>query len=418
MIRKHKNLLASLSKEAFNIFIWNLWQLENANDEIDYVKSKRVKNLGDSVIEKLRMHRDPSDGLTQYQSFSLVVPFFKPIDLLLSNSNLNLELSEENNILKRYHTLLVRRSNKWFWPQDGMFGGASVFFVSNNLGIEKAVYFDKIIPKIKEIVKPYSFFGEVGIGTYDSFLEKSPEKVEIVLKSLFTKLQTETSFYFDGDKIQVGRHIANSYLNSGVLNHSLTPCDTVVSLNLKRYNEIFEEFEFLINQNAKEDQLEKFVRQYFKQIFGDNYDRVETQIWLKSPELDINNGNRRVDIFLRNAVQRDWELVELKRNEKIITNYRDIPVLSSTVTGAISQLRNYQKILQQDKVKKQMEQKGIVYHQPQLRLVVGRNPDIPIDQWRRIKSENENGLKITTYDELLTDMKYRIDSLSSFIWKS
>lgn len=137
------------------------------------------------------------------------------------------------------------------------------------------------------------------------------------------------------------------------------------------------------------------------------YDKIETQIWLKFPELDINNKNRRLDVFLRNAITHDWELMELKKADiKLTKTVRDIPVFVNAVHEGIQQIRNYKRILNQDNVKKIFASQGIEYYEPEYRLVIGRNPDIPLEQWRHLKKSNENGLKIITYDEIIDSLKY------------
>jgi hypothetical protein len=123
----------------------------------------------------------------------------------------------------------------------------------------------------------------------------------------------------------------------------------------------------------------------------------------------MNNKERRLDIFLRNSVIRDWELFELKKPIKLVNNYRDIPVLANQVHSSIQQLRNYENILGQEKVKNHFKKEGIEYYYPELRLVIGRSPDIPIEQWRWLQATNNSSrLKIITYDDILKEMEARL----------
>jgi hypothetical protein len=200
---------------------------------------------------------------------------------------------------------------------------------------------------------------------------------------------------------------SDKYITKGVLNSYNNPIETIYIANSITKSEIIKEFEFLINSNVNELKLETFLTQYYKEIFGDKYDRIETQLWLKFPEIDIANKNRRLDIFLRNSIERDWELFELKKTQKLTTTYRDIPVFKSEILHAIQQIRNYEKILNQEKVKVKFAKEGIEYFNPELRLVVGNKPDISIEQWRFLKSTNENGLKIITFEDLISEMKIR-----------
>ena len=266
-----------------------------------------------------------------------------------------------------------------------------------------------------KIIKPSPYFNDFGIGTYDSFLDRAPQKTEKVLKNLISKSKLETSLFFQNGRIFIEQHLPENFLQSGVVKGSLNPCDTVISSFSKNTNDTIQEFEEILNRSFKEDELAKFLERYYKQIFGAKYDRVESQLWLRFPELDINRKDRRLDIFLRNAIDKDWELIELKGSGKIITTYRDVPTLSARITGAISQLKNYERILMQDSVKKKMMQQGIEYYEPQMRLVVGGKPEISNEQWRRIKIENEKGLKITTCEDIIQEMKYRYSNFISLI---
>ena len=117
---------------------------------------------------------------------------------------------------------------------------------------------------------------------------------------------------------------------------------------------------------------------------------------------------QRLDVFLRNSIANDWELFEVKRVIELTRTYRDVPVIAREVTYALHQLKNYARILAQDRVRKHFAKQGIEYYQPSLSLVVGKIPQIPQDQWRWLLSTNENGVKILTFDNLLAEMKMRL----------
>lgn len=400
------SILSSLNRDSFNQFIFDMWEVDNKDNPKGFIGLKRKPRLGPGVIEQHFIYRDNPRGANSYQGFNLIVPFFQPIELLLRTEDVNALLYKEHLIIKKFDRTLKRRIKNWYGPQDGSFCASSIYFVSNLFGIEKEIYYNKILPKLSNIAT-VSYLGDIGIGTYDSFVNKVPQKTDRVLKSLISKCQFETSLFCRDGKIFIEQHLPENFLQSGVLKGSLTPCETTISFPSRGAMEIIKEFEDILNRNFKEDELEKFLKKYYRQIFHPKYNMIETQLWLRFPELDINRKERRIDIFLRNAIERDWELIELKRKGKIISTYRDVPTLSSRITGAISQLRNYQRILQQDTVKKKLEQQGIEYYEPQLRLVVGGKPEIANDQWRRIKHDNEKGLTITTYDDIIEEMKMR-----------
>lgn len=103
-------------------------------------------------------------------------------------------------------------------------------------------------------------------------------------------------------------------------------------------------------------------------FFGDKYDRIESQLWLRFPEVDAGRRERRIDLLLRNSIKNDWELFEIKRPIRLTKTYRDMRVLKSEVSYAIQQARNYGEILRQDKVKKHFASEGIEYCEPVLNL--------------------------------------------------
>lgn len=126
--------------------------------------------------------------------------------------------------------------------------------------------------------------------------------------------------------------------------------------------------------------------------------------------------DRRLDIMMRNAVQGDWELFELKRsNVELTKTISDVPMFVSAVNDAISQAKNYKRLLEQDKVKRALAVDGIEYYQPEINLVIGKKPSISNAQWRRLLADNQNGLKITTYDTLLCEAQNRLSEFEQFL---
>lgn len=81
---------------------------------------------------------------------------------------------------------------------------------------------------------------------------------------------------------------------------------------------------------------------------------------------------------------------------------------------ALTQLRNYKRILSQDKVKRKFEAKGIKYYNPQFNLVIGKKPNISDEKWNWLLSHHSD-LNIITYDNLLESAKKRLDTLKSLI---
>lgn len=171
-------------------------------------------------------------------------------------------------------------------------------------------------------------------------------------------------------------------------------------------NETIKEFQDLITSNPTENKLEKFIEKYFQEIFGSKYDRIETQLLLNFPELDINDKTRKLDVFLHNSISSDWELFELKKVIPLTKTYRDIQTLSSEIYSSIQQIKNYERLLKQNQIKESLKKDGIEYFEPNLHLVVGRTPIISTEKWRWLVNSNGD-VKIITYDDLIEEMKIR-----------
>ena len=152
-----------------------------------------------------------------------------------------------------------------------------------------------------------------------------------------------------------------------------------------------------------------------KEIFGGKYDRVEAQIWLRFPDLDITGKERRMDVFMRNSISMDWDLFEIKNPIRLIRNYRDVPVMVAEVSHAITQLKNYSRLLSSRKVKETLKQSGIEYCEPTLNLVIGRKPQISLEQWRWLLSSQDKDVRLITFDDLFSEMKIRLTDHARFI---
>jgi hypothetical protein len=125
--------------------------------------------------------------------------------------------------------------------------------------------------------------------------------------------------------------------------------------------------------------------------------------------LDIGQRERRLDIQIRNAIQGGWEFFELNRsNVELTKSVSDVPMFVSAVNDAIAQVKNYKHLLVQDKIKRALAADGIEYYEPEINLIIGKKPSIPVTQWSRLLADNQNGLKIITYDTLLDEAKCRI----------
>lgn len=252
------------------------------------------------------------------------------------------------------------------------------------------------------------------IGTPDSFLDKVPDKTQRVLESIASQFDGLAISVSDSD-VSIRNFSGERWLNGGVLPSTFCPYEPVFISEAIQNRAILHEFETLLRSDPVESALEEFLVENYREVFGHKYDRIETQMWLRFPELDISNHNRRLDVFLRNSVLNDWELFEVKRSFDVSHTYRDVPVLVSEVARAIQQTKNYARILSQDRVKRHFAKQGIEYFEPRLSLVVGRTPGIPHDQWRWLRSSSEDSVSIITFDDLISELKTRLTERYSII---
>lgn len=319
-----------------------------------------------------------------------------------------------DNVKKSVLSYLRKENNNIWLPIDGI----TLYFVSNLdsqlLGISDDYLLEYYEKEINAILPNGSF--QIGIGNINTFLDLP----EIKTKGIRQFLNSFLDFYDDGIAISISADKTDVYsiLHEREFSGLLTSTKNILSPVIKRVeknNGIIKEFNQLINTNVKESVLEEFLQQNYQLIFGERYDRISTQLWLKFPELDIGEKDRRIDIFMRNSISEDWELYELKRADIQLTKTRkDIPMFISTVNDAMAQVRNYKRILMQDNVRRKFEQDGIEYYEPEINIVIGKKPNLLPKQWRQLVT-SENDLKIITYDDLLREAKERMNYISNLI---
>jgi hypothetical protein len=401
-----KKILSTLNRDAFLKFIYELWKLTDISTDLEHRKTSPIKY---DLFEQHYWGKTNKRGIYDYQGYNLIVPFFQPIELFSEISERNIANTDLIKKLKKYKSKVTNRESSWQFWTDGQYNMPRISFVTNFEGIDKNFYLDKIIPKFENIIDSLDLNAKTAVGSCDTFFELNPQNTILAFNNFINKYKKQISISLSEGKLEIEYFSQDKYLTSGLLKNSKNPYEPIFVNRKTEKSDIIKEFEFLINKTTSEGILEKFLTKYYREIFGEQYDRIETQLWLKFSELDIFNKNRRLDIFLRNSVERDWELFELKNVKKLTRTYRDIPTFTSEIHNAIQQIRNYEKLLLQDKVKQKFAKEGIEYFYPDIRLVVGNKPDISDEQWRFLKSTNENKLKIITYDELLSSMKKRYE---------
>jgi len=127
------------------------------------------------------------------------------------------------------------------------------------------------------------------------------------------------------------------------------------------------------------------------------------------------------DFVLRPIVMpsrsRRWKLLELKRpNDRLVSGRREHPRFSSTLSQAISQLRDYSRRLQEhpEQVRSKL---GQAIQNPRLAVLLGfaRNEDPDkVD----LLSQREPDVDIITYDEIAEHQARRLESLFDLSFKT
>jgi len=291
----------------------------------------------------------------------------------------------------------------------------SVGFLLNLSGVPEKQYKDIVIPRYCGLLQDMGIaVRQVLLGSYDSFVLKTPQKTKGALRKFLQTHEEGISIQLCEDRVRVSPFTAENCLSAGVSWSARQPFEPVFP-KITQKRQILAEFEALIQGSSTEAELEEFLVTHYRDIFGPRYDRVETQILLRFPELDIGGKDRRFDLFLRDSVIGDWELHELKRVAKLTGTYRDVPVITQEVQHAIQQVRNYSRILAQDAVKRKFASEGIEYFEPSLNLIIGKSPQIPHEQWRWLMTTHGRDVRIVTFDELLRESRERLRDRESFL---
>lgn len=392
-------LLSRLNKHAFESFI--LEKFHSAEEPL-----LPLEEAGSGVLYARWLKHSYAGNV-----HTVFIMHYLPVELFRNPSELDVA---EPDLLRRLDRVKTAYEGK-----VGYFGFADpelrevpslyeLAFLVNCGGLSRSFYDEYIFPKYQALIEKWDV-GRMLLGSYDSFLDLQAKETQEAFRRFVAKYRDGLTIGLVEDEPRITTFGAEAAFTSGVLRQTEVPCEPLLALPAAVSREVVAEFQELVEKNAREATLERFLQAHYQEVFGFKYDRIELQLWLRFPELDVGGKDRRLDVLLRNSIERDWELVELKRPAVQLTGtYRDIPMLSREVSGAIQQLRNYGRILDQDSVKRHFAAEGIEYYSPELRLVIGRGPQIPHETWRWLKSTGETGLKIMTFDDLLAEMKLRL----------
>ncbi len=403
-----KLLLSRLNKKAFGNFIIKLFgdrdyysymaPLHQAGEDVYF--SPLLESYGNSLHSVFLMQYLPV-GLLEHPDLTT----------LLNEPLFNSKLKGVKSIYK---------------GEAGYFGMVSELIIKAqklqalnllvNLSMHPKNYKDVLFREFEKQLKEIDFFpSRLYIGSYDSFLELNAKGTIEAFKEFLINNSDGLSISLGREKLEVRNFTYENSLDAGILPINKQPVEPIFINKLKKKAQAILEFEHLLKRNVKENEIEKFLTAHYKDIFGCKYDRIETQLWLRFPEFDIARKNRRIDIFLRNSIQNDWELFEIKRIIPLIGIYRDVPVIAREVIYAVHQLKNYERILRQKDVRDKLARNGIEYLEPSLNLVIGSSPQISHEQWRWSLASNSERVKIHTFDELLNEMRVRLDDKLNFL---
>lgn len=384
-----RNIISHFDQNAFQSFFHEL---------------VTFSNNGIKIPERINDNIWASQAERFFQSEEVFFLSYYPFQIFNNFSVEKLDLNSIRDSMLYYEK--NKPSSPWL-PTSG-----TLYYIINNFDSRELNIDDyKLIEYYEKGLNNYFQFSTptIGVGNINTFFtasDNNPENLNVVFNKFIEKYREGICISISPHKILASEFLTQTEL-SGVTKGSqyiLQP-----TIKLPCYNTVLNEFNRIINSEVHENELEDFIKEYYQELFGSQYDRIATQLWLKFPEIDIGGRERRMDIFMRNAVSDDWELFELKRaNVNLVKSISGIPMFTDVVHKAICQAKNYQRILNQDHVKRKFAAEGIEYYEPEINIIVGKKPSISQQQWRRIITENSNGIKIQTYDAILSEAAYRL----------
>jgi hypothetical protein len=405
-----KAVLSQFTPSAFELFIKNLFEQDPRTAEFGVQQG----SLGEGIFYQ---PLPDSYGCSLHSVFLLQ---YLPLNLF-RHPQID-QLARDPTLWPRLRILKEKYNGK-----AGYFGIVSpelvkatclrsIGFLINIAGLVRRDYYDVIIPQYFDLVRDSGLHAPITVvGSYDSFLELSEARVQELLPAFLNDRCDGIAIQLTDGRAQVLPYSSQSSFETGVLESNACPYEPVIATAAKRNAELIREFQELIRKGSSEKQLERFLVEHVRDIFGSRYDRVEPQIWLRFPELDIAGKERRMDLFMRNSISRDWELFEIKKPIGLVRQYRDGPVFVTEVASAITQLKRYARLLAERSIKEKLKQSGIEYFEPTLTLVIGRQPNILPEAWRWLLATHRNDVRLITFDDIVAEMRARLISFNYFV---
>ncbi len=284
-----------------------------------------------------------------------------------------------------------------------------IFLMTNLYNFSENDY-EEFFSLLEKMVNPKLSYG---IGSIDTFFKEKSEEVNSYLRSFFRTSYDGIVLCVGKDHVEARAYFTENILSSGIMHASKLPLESIVTTNIINQFYLIEELNNVIN-SGDEHMIEEFIKENYATVLGKQYDRIETQIWLKFPDLDIGNRNRRLDVFAHNSIRDDWELFELKPDLDIITETRGVPTFTKAVYKAITQSKNYYRLLQQDTVKQKLKLEGIEYFEPVISIVMGKAPQLTKEKWQWLLNEHRD-INLLTYDNIIQEMKLNLTDKLQFI---
>lgn len=237
-------------------------------------------------------------------------------------------------------------------------------------------------------------------------------KVMLTLKNVINENFTNILLMFQED------HISALPTSQLPLQKIITPSNEILTafpyVYLSKVNSFWrsqlEDFERLLNdKDSKESHFQNFFERNPEFLMGLKYDHILAQPVL---ERTPNEGNLIPDFFLAPIGKSYADILDLKLpKEKLIVGKKDRKRWSSSIHEAIAQIREYRDFFENPiRRGKVRERYGLTAYRPKAIVVIGRDTsEFPEEKLKQIEETTPNFVKITTYDQLLIQMKRFVD---------
>jgi len=385
-----KNGIKSLNRYAFDAFILKLFE-----QDMDPIYTD-----GNGLFT--RQFRDFYSGATGYFNIFYFTYFthYLPNDVLSEKELTIFNVGDPEIVYRLEKIKEVYDKNPDKMP--------SMFFFNQLEGADTSYYEEILIPEYQVLLYKMGFrLRNVGVGNCDSFVLTHRKESEEAYRDIICNSVDEYAIDFKDNRFNIYANTFENPLPAGVTRVQKHPCESVYLRELTNIEGRMQDFMHLLSTNPSEQELEKFLKIYVKDIFGPEYE-IKTQILLRFPELDIGQKDKRiVDVLLRNTLRGDWGIYELKKVVSFLRSKSGRPAQKANLTDALVQVRSYYKLLMSDEVKKKFRDEGIEYAELKMYVIIGRKPQVSEKVWKFFLECIPNDIKLITWDGLLENMVNR-----------